>query len=75
MTEEQKKAIDSCKDQAAQEFPDPLHGTSNFDSWEDAIITLSVTNFEPVVTRAMQLYGEKMFEEGRYAGRRELGYL
>ena len=63
MTSEQKKAIDACKDQAAKEFPDPLLLTRNFDSWEEATLTLSVTNFEHVVYRAMQLYGEQCAKE------------
>lgn len=70
MTEEQQKTFDDCKDQAAGEHLNK-EGYP-FLTYKEA--RQQVTGFinDEIVDRAMQLYGDKMFEEGRLEGRREI---
>lgn len=56
MTEEQKKAIDACKDQAAVES-----GYRNFPRYNN--YHPEPSNSDAVITRAMQLYGEQCQSE------------
>jgi hypothetical protein len=62
MTEEQKKAIDACKDQAAQK-----EGFENWLKAQDEYYTeRDVTSLEHTMDRAMKLYGEQCRKEGAY---------
>ena len=56
MTSEQKKAIDACKDQAAQEI--------QYESWDDMVKRTSKKMIASRAHRAMQLYGEQCRKEG-----------
>lgn len=68
MTEEQKKAIDACKDQAAQEFhyesfPRLIEYVGNDPGAAKEVAT--------IMTRAMQLYGDQCRKEGPSLERRD----
>jgi len=77
MTSEQKKAIDACKDQAAIDWATldhpayrtevlHLHNVGRFDQIEALRRSeeITPTEYQWVVDRAVQLYGEQCYQNG-----------